>query len=277
LAIAGIPVFSGFFSKDEILAATFARAQHSILADASWLGVPGSVLLYGVYGFALAAALLTAIYMTRMMLYTFHGPSRTGEREREHLREAPWTMTGPLIVLGVLSAVGGWLNLPALIPLGPVGVLEHWLEPNVGAAALRVTGGEPLHLSRGTELALVAVAVLVAVGGIALAVARLRPERVVPKSQAPAELGLERVLANNWYVDEGYDRLIVKPTVATSRHLLWRGIDVGVIDGLVVNGSAYLARGFGWLGSQLQSGQTGTYAWAIVLGVIAVLGAFTLR
>src|SRR4029079_17187531 len=73
LAISGIPPFSGFCSKDEILGAVFARAHGSTLASATWLGIPGSTLLYVVYGIGLAAALLTAIYMTRMMLYTFHG------------------------------------------------------------------------------------------------------------------------------------------------------------------------------------------------------------
>ena len=121
LAIAGIPPFSGFFSKDEILGSLFLRAGHSTLADAHWLGIPGSAIMYLAYVLGLAAAFMTAVYMTRMMLYTFHGPNRTGEKERGHLREAPWIMTGPLVVLGVLSVFGGWFNLPALLPLGPVG------------------------------------------------------------------------------------------------------------------------------------------------------------
>src|SRR6185503_1826049 len=108
LAIAGIPPFAGFFSKDEILGSVFARTHGSTLADASWLGIPGSVVLYTIWVFGLAAALLTAVYMTRMMLYTFHGPNRSGDKEREHLHEAPWVMTGPLVVLGALSALGGW-------------------------------------------------------------------------------------------------------------------------------------------------------------------------
>ena len=83
LAISGIPPFSGFFSKDEILSTVFARAHGSTLASATWLGIPGSALLYVIYAIGLAAALLTAIYMTRMMLYTFHGPSRTGDGGRE--------------------------------------------------------------------------------------------------------------------------------------------------------------------------------------------------
>jgi NADH-quinone oxidoreductase subunit L len=84
------------------------------------------------------------------------------------------------------------------------------------------------------------------------------------------------VLANKYYVDEGYDRFIVGPTVNVSRGFLWRGIDVGLIDGLV-NGAAGLMRGFGRAGSWMQSGHVGTYAWVLVVGVLAVLGAFTFR
>ena len=85
------------------------------------------------------------------------------------------------------------------------------------------------------------------------------------------------MLENKYYVDEGYDRAIVRPVYSTSRNLLWRGIDIGLIDGLLVNGSAWLARGVGWMGSALQSGQVGTYAWVLVIGVLAVVGAVTLR
>src|SRR5438128_6001025 len=120
LAIAGVPPLSGFFSKDEILGAAFARGASAPI----W---------YVFWGMGLAAALLTAFYMTRLMLYTFHGPNRTGEAARPHLHEAPWVMTAPLVVLGVLSAAGGVLNLPDLFRAGAR--LEHWLAP-VTAAAL---------------------------------------------------------------------------------------------------------------------------------------------
>src|SRR6266705_2456533 len=102
LAIAGVPPFAGFFSKDEILGAAFARGATQPI----W---------YLYWAMGLAAALLTAFYMTRMMLYTFHGPNRTGEKERPHLHEAPRSMTGPLLVLGILSAIGGFLNVPAFM------------------------------------------------------------------------------------------------------------------------------------------------------------------
>ena len=276
LAISGIPPFSGFFSKDEILGSLFARAQHSTIAQAHLFGLPGSAWLYVAWVLGLAAAFMTATYMTRMMLYTFHGPNRTGEGERGHLREAPWIMTGPLVVLGVLAAAGGWLNLPAFAPLGRVGVLDHWLEPVVGESTTRVIAGAA-ETSPGLEYSLVGLAVLIAVGGIALAFARLKPERLVPKREAPPEEGIEKVLVNKYYVDEIYDAALVRPVVGTSRGLLWRGIDVGLIDGLGVNGTGYLARFVGWVGSQLQSGQLGTYAWVLALGVLVVLGAVTVR
>src|SRR4029077_819133 len=148
LAIAGIPPFSGFLSKDEILTAAFARGSVVPIWRVFW-------------ALSLVAALLTAFYMTRLMIYTFHGPNRTGEQEQTHLHEAPWILTGPLVVLGVLSAAGGLLNVPALYHGGEW--LPHWLEPvTQPGAALRP---EPPLVS-GTEWMLVGVAVAVAVIGI---------------------------------------------------------------------------------------------------------------
>ncbi len=280
LAISGIPLFAGFFSKDEILGGVFARAQESTLASAHLLGIPGRTILYLAYALGLAAAFLTATYMTRMMLYTFHGPNRTGDEERKHLHEAPWVMTGPLVVLGILSAIGGWLNIPSFLSSvvpGPVAALERWLDPVVGSATLAVTGGHATEIATSTESLLVGAAVLIAVGGMLLAWARLQPVALVPARDAVPAEGFERVLEHKYYVDEIYDAIIVQPVVRVSRLLLWRGIDAGLIDGLLVNGTAVVARFAGWMGSQLQSGQVGTYAWVLVVGVLAVLGAFTLR
>ena len=293
LAISGIPPFAGFFSKDEILGSVFALHRGSTLDSARLLGLPGSFVLLFCYVLGLAAAFMTAIYMTRMMLYTFHGPNRTGEKEREHLHEAPWSMTGPLVVLGLLSAFGGWFNLPSFLPLGSVGALERWLEPVVGQGALRITNGAPVEIPQSTELGLVVIAVVIAVAGMSLAFRRMKPESLVPAKDAPAEHGFARVLANKYFVDETYDKVIVNPVVATSRGLLWRGIDVGIIDGITrmivqskdadsapgtsVPMGGLLPRAIGWMGSQLQSGLVGTYAWVLVVGVLFVLGAFTFR
>src|SRR5207237_609965 len=181
LAISGIPPLSGFFSKDEILGAVFARAHGSALAAVSWLGIPGGTLLYIIYGIGLAAAFLTAVYMTRMMLYTFHGPSRTGTEEEKYLGEAPWVMTGPLVILGVLTVVGGWLNLPKLVtdiaPLGPGALLGHFLDPVVGGASVRITAGAP-EVAASREQALIGTAVIIAVIGIIFAIARLKPPKL---------------------------------------------------------------------------------------------------
>ncbi|OLD50851.1 MAG: NADH-quinone oxidoreductase subunit L [Gemmatimonadetes bacterium 13_1_40CM_2_60_3] len=280
LAISGIPLLSGFFSKDEILASVFARAHGSTLASASWLGIPGGTLLYVIYGIGLAAAFLTAIYMTRLMLYTFHGPVRTGTQEEQYLHEPPWIMTSTLVILGILTVFGGWLNLPEVItdvlPLGPRELLTHWLDPVVGPATARITAGTA-QVPAATEQALIGAAVVIAVTGIVFAMARLKSDRVPRKRDAVPEEGFERVVANKYYVDEALDRTVVIPTYAMSRNFLWRFVDNGLIDGLFVNGSAALARGFGWVGSRLQTGNVGIYAWVLVVGVLAMLGAFTLR
>jgi len=277
LAISGIPPFAGFFSKDEILGGVFARAQHSTIAEAHLFGVSGSAWLYLAYLLGVAAAFMTATYMTRLMIYTFHGPNRTGEQERNHLHEAGWVMTGPLVALGVATVAGGWLNIPDFAKfLGPVGALEHWLDPVVKESTERVLAG-PGEMSSSLEYSLVGVAVLIAIAGIVLAWARLKPEALVPKREAIPETGFEKVLLDKYYVDEIYDDAVVQPVLATSRGLLWRGIDVGVIDGLFVNGAGYLARFVGWIGSSFQSGQLGTYAWVLAVGVVVVLAAFSIR
>ncbi|HYL21747.1 MAG TPA: NADH-quinone oxidoreductase subunit L [Gemmatimonadales bacterium] len=255
LAIAGIPPFAGFFSKDEILGAAFAEAA----VRPAW---------YAFWALGIGAALLTAFYMTRLMLYTFHGPNRTGEREREHLHEAPWSMTGPLVALGVLTVIGGALNVPPL--LGGGAFLEHWLEPVTGAAS-RLS---PLvDVPHATEWALVIGAVLVAGLGIIGAFRLLRPETLVPARLAPPESGLSRLLWKKWYVDELYDAVIVRPVMWVSREVLWKIVDVRIVDGLLVNGTAVLTRALGWVGSQLQTGEVGAYVVVFVGGVLAVLYA----
>ena len=255
LAIAGIPPFAGFFSKDEILGAAFAEAA----VHPTW---------YAFWAMGIAAALLTAFYMTRLMLYTFHGPNRTGEREREHLHEAPPVMTGPLVVLGVLTVIGGALNIPELF--GGNASLEHWLEP-VTSLARRLQPA--VELAHRTEWALVVGAVLVATLGIVGAFRLLKPEALVPARLAPPETGLGRLLWKKWYVDELYDALIVRPVMWLSREVLWKIVDQRIVDGLLVNGTAKAARAAGWLGSQLQTGEVGAYVVLFVLGVWAVIVA----
>jgi NADH-quinone oxidoreductase subunit L len=253
LAIAGIPPLSGFFSKDEILAAAFARGT----MQPAW---------YLFWGLGLAAAALTAFYMTRMMLYTFHGPTRTGAREQVHLREAPLVMIGPLVVLGVLSAIGGAINLPTLV--GGGAWLHHWLEPVTAAGAALAPAPELAHR---TEWLLIGVAVAIGAGGMVAALRLLDLTALVPAAKAPPETGFAKVLWKKWYVDELYDAVIVRPVLWVSRTLLWRVVDVGVVDGAGVNGAAVVSRALGWLGSRLQTGELGFYVVVFVVGVIAVL------
>jgi NADH-quinone oxidoreductase subunit L len=124
---------------------------------------------------------------------------------------------------------------------------------------------------------LVGAAVAIAVIGIAFAVLRLKPAALKSKSASAPETGVEKVLLNKYYVDEAYDAVVIDPTVTLSRTVLWKGVDAGLIDGFFVNGLASLARGFGWIGSRFQTGSVGTYAWALVAGVLIIIGAFTLR
>jgi NADH-quinone oxidoreductase subunit L len=255
LAIAGIPPFAGFFSKDAILAAAFAQGA----VRPVW---------YAYWGMGIAAASLTAFYMTRLMLYTFHGPNRTGEQERPSLHEAPPVMTGPLVLLGALTVAGGALDAPELF--GGSARLEHWLAP-VTAQAGR--WAPVVALSRGAEWALVAAAVLVAALGIGAALRLLDPARLVPARLAPPERGLGRILWKKWYVDELYDVCIVRPVMWFAREVLWKTVDVRVVDGLLVNGSGAAARALGWLGSRLQTGQVGVYVTVFVIGALAVLAA----
>ncbi|MGH7483297.1 MAG: NADH-quinone oxidoreductase subunit L [Longimicrobiales bacterium] len=270
LAIAGVWPFAGFFSKDEIIWQTAARAVGRF---------EGWFTLFWVI--ALAAALLTAFYMTRLMVMTFHGESRVGEKERPHLHEAPAVMWVPLAMLAVLSIVGGWLNVPEAI--GDVAVLgwvphtewlHHWLEPVVHpAAAVFETQIGPLveHAPIGGGEAVWAfVSFGLAVAVIVVAAVLLSRVAQEPAVYADEPRGLARVLYRKWYVDEAYDRLIVRPVVALSRGAS-RWIDQRLIDGLV-NGGARTSARLGWLGARLQSGQLNSYAFALVVGALLILG-----
>jgi NADH-quinone oxidoreductase subunit L len=270
-AIAGIWPFAGFFSKDEIIWYVGTSA-------------PASVLYTVLWGMAVATALLTAFYMTRMMIMTFHGPNRTGEGERSHLHEAPLNMTIPLGVLAVLSVFGGWINVPGSVResfFGGFGLLpmsdwlDRWMEPVTGAAqAIRlenvgayastapIGGGHVLWGAIATGLALAVVILATRLVGSA----EIRP---AVDSTDPVS-GIRKLLLDKWYVDELYDRIIVQPILGLSR-FFWKWIDQVLIDG-TVNAVGSLARGFGWFGSLFQTGQLNTYAFILTLGALAVLG-----
>ncbi len=275
LAIAGIPPLAGFFSKDAILTAVAERALESPLAEASLGPIPGRVVLWFAYGLAVLTAFLTAIYMTRLMRYSFHGTFRSGADVESHVHDSPWLLRGPLVVLGVLTAIGGWLQLPAVLPLGPTAVLDKWLAPVSGSAATLLTGSG--HLSHTAEYVLIGIAIAAAVAGIAVAFITLKPASLTTKAAAPAETGIGLVLANDYFVDAGIARAITGPIVAGSRKVLWRGLDLGVINGVLVQGTAQTIRVVSSVASRMQVGFAGSYVWAIALGAIAVIAAFTFR
>ena len=275
LAIAGIPPLAGFFSKDAILSAVAERALDSPLAQASLGPIPGQVVLWFAYALAVITAFLTAVYMTRLMRYTFHGSFRSGADVESHVHDSPWVLRAPLVVLGLLTIVGGWLQLPAVLPLGPTALLDRWLAPISGGPATMLAGNG--HLTHETEYLLIGIAIAVAVAGIAVAFATLKPAGLTTKDAAPKESGIGLVLANDYYVDTAIERGIVGPTVAVARKVLWRGLDLGLINGVLVQGSAQALRVLSGVASRVQVGFAGSYVWAIVLGAVAVLAAFTLQ
>jgi NADH-quinone oxidoreductase subunit L len=186
-------------------------------------------------------------------------------------------MTGPLVLLGVLTVFGGWLNIPAILGwMGPAGALDRWLGPVVGRASATLAGGEVAHLSHSTEYLLIGAAVAVGVLGIGYAAVRHRGP-IRPKREAEATEGFGGAAEHAYYVNEGIDRLLIDPTVALSRKVLWRGLDVGLIDGVLVNGSALLMRGVAWAGARIQTGNVGNYAWIIAVGALVVIGAVAFR
>ena len=261
LAIAGIPPFSGFFSKDEILGAAFARgARHAASTTCS-------------YGDGLSsAALLTAFYMARMMRHDVHGPephrgSGAGAPARGALDH-----DRPAGRAGRVEPARRWLNLPHLV--GGHAALEHWLEPVVEpgmrSAATSSAGRDRPSISWSVPPSPSAAL------GLAAGVPRSRSAaRSCRRRQAPPDTGFALVLNRKYYVDELYDALIVRPLVWLSRVVLWRGVDQGVVDGAGVNGAACVSRLAGWLGSAAADGQVGATRASSSSARSAVLRAVT--
>ena len=287
LAIAGVPPFSGFFSKDEIVgAAWIGAAGESPLSQASLFGISGATWMGLIAIILTVAALMTAFYMGRLMLYTFFGPNRTGEEERKHLHEVNWTMGVPLILLGILSVIGGLFNVEPEIPIvnwfTPVAIggeasLHHWLHPVIRGAENVWAANTAAIPSVSHPAWPIVLAILIGVGGLALARFVLNPEKLGRPDQTPAYTsGLQRALYNKWYIDELYDRIVVRPVIFLSR-AFYSVVDRGMIDGLI---DGVLGRGamlFGLGAGRLQSGHLNSYAFAIIVGVIVVLGSLVVR
>jgi NADH-quinone oxidoreductase subunit L len=279
LAIAGVPPFAGFFSKDEIIGAAWLGAGgHSAFSRAELFGIPGTWWMGFIGGTLSIAAFMTAFYMGRMMIYTFFGDNRTGDAERKHLHEGNWTLTLPLVVLAALSTLGGFLNVEEEVPIvkwfdfGQGAALHHWLHPVIAGSesVVRDNLGEMAEVHHSPWP--IVFAVLIGLGGLALAWIALSRRKLRTADQEPAYTSApERVLYNKYYIDELYDSLVVRPVGALSR--MYAAFDRHVIDGLV-DFFGRLAQGLGMLAGRVQTGLLNTYAFVIIVGVLVVLGSF---
>jgi NADH-quinone oxidoreductase subunit L len=281
LAIAGVPPFAGFFSKDEIIGAAWSgSAGGSHLASAELFTVTGATWMKMIAVALTATAAMTAFYMGRMMVYTFFGENRLAPEERKHLHEGPWTLTLPLVVLAIASLAGGWLNiekdvfshagLGLLNVFGPDAALHHWLHPVLAPAEAlgRQAYGtfEPHHAAWTLWLA-----IAVGIGFLALSYGMLAKRRLGTADVEPAyRNGLEKALYRKWWVDELYDVAVVRPVGWLSRVQAW--FDRVIVDG-VVDLVGRLAAGTGFAAGRVQTGQLNTYAFVIIVGVLAVLGS----
>jgi NADH-quinone oxidoreductase subunit L len=253
LAIAGFPPFSGFFSKDEILLAAYT--SH----------VPGHDVLWAI---GLATAALTAFYMWRLHFRTFFGACRADHHTQEQIHEPDWTVRGPLVVLAVLSAIGGFFGLPQIWG-DMLGIPEsNWL-----AGFLHGVLPHPAHaIDHATELRLAGLAIGAAVAGTLVAAWMYVWSPGVPVAIRSAAGPLHRLVANKFYVDEIYDALLVRPLVAISDVLLFRVVDAGMIDGVAVNGTAYTVRGLAaYVLKYAQSGLAQGYLVTMVVGALAIV------
>lgn len=245
IAISGIPPFSGFFSKDEILAHAF---QSNII----------------LWGFGLLTALFTAFYMFRLLYLTFYGKFRGTQEQASHLHESPWQMTTPLIVLAILSAAGGLINFPEA--LGGNQALAQFLAPIYTGAQL---DAYTMSLSHQTEYILMAVSAIAA-----LLMAFVAYRKYVQKVELPQEDTVKQGFLYNLsyqklYVDEFYAAIILKPLKWLSGFFYTYVERLG-IDGFV-NGVASFFLGSGKGIRQLQSGYVGFYIMMMVFGVIAIM------
>jgi NADH-quinone oxidoreductase subunit L len=270
LAISGIPPFAGFFSKDEILWQVFSS--------------PHGSKIFWVFG--VITAFMTSFYMFRLIFLTFTGEYR-GPKPEPHSahghdehhgtpHESPWLMLTPLVLLGVLSIVGGWVGIGNRF--------EHFLDPviqkvsteqnavqNGEATATPVSEGEGAGSeSKSTENMLMGISVLVAFSGLGLAWFLYVKSPALPARIAAASGGLYRLVLNKYWIDELYSAAIIGPLIAFSRVVLWQTVDQKAIDG-TVNECAVAARDVSQIIRQQQSGLIRSYAGWVAAGAAAVV------
>jgi NADH-quinone oxidoreductase subunit L len=249
LALAGFPLTAGFFSKDELLVSAWSS------------GPLGRILT--VLG--LLTALMTAFYSFRLVFVTFWGAYRGGSHGHEQghgvahgIHEPSPTITVPLLVLSVLSVAAGYFGIFEFLAPALPGPAAHGAEGHHGPAATII----------------MIVATLMGLAGIAAAWYVYVKSPGLSDRLAQRWQPLYRLSLNKWFVDEAYDRTVVRPTFALADRL-WQTVDVAVIDG-AVNGTARAIAWWGWLMRLFQSGQTQHYALGMALGAVVILTAFLL-
>lgn len=247
LAIAGIPPFAGFFSKDEIL--WKALTQGSV-----------GLWLLGALG-----ALTTAFYMFRAVFLTFFGKERF-DAHHHTPHEVSWHMALPLIVLAFLSIAGGFLGVPTV--LGGNQALEHWLGP-VLESGEEMAARNAVEYSHTMEITMMIVSVAIALVGILLAYRFYKSRTTLARDEAKLG-GVYKLGLNKFYVDELYDNAIVQPTYNISNNFLFKIFDVKVIDGFV-NGLAESVQGGAGIIRKIQTGVVQNYAVVIVVGVLCLI------
>ncbi len=241
LAITGIPPFAGFFSKDEILAASFTYSMP-------------------MFTFLSITSVLTAIYMFRLYWLVFYGSFRGNEHQQAHLHESPPSMTLPLVVLAVLSATGGFLGMPEIFHA------PHYFSEFLSPVIWKENGEQVSHLF---EYTLIGVS-LIALLAIVLATKMIYVNRnVLPEEDGAIPGGIPKLLTNKYYVDEIYDTLIRKPLDVIAS-LSYRFLEIGFIDA-IVNGFGKTLNSFSGLLKFTQSGRIGGYVLSMVIGIILIL------
>ena len=252
-AISGIPGLSGFFSKDEILWKSYS----------SQYGSP----IFWVIGVVTAA--LTAFYMFRLIYLTFYGKERMTAEVKSHIHESPKSMTIPLMILAVLSVIGGWVGIPHIF--GTTNYFEHWLDPIIvssshsGESHALASGGGDV----GMEWTLMAVSVVLVLFSILMAYILYRKKTEITASLAEKLSGIKSLLLNKYYIDELYGAVIIRPVVYLSL-FLWKVFDVVIIDG-AINGTADWYADVSEVARKSQSGRVRTYATIFLFGVISII------
>jgi NADH-quinone oxidoreductase subunit L len=256
LAIAGVPGFSGFFSKDEILWKAFSSEF-------------GSVWIWAV---ALITAAITAFYMFRLIYLTFHGHERMESRIKDHIHESPATMTVPLVILAILSVIGGYIGIPHLF--GVSNQFEEFLAPVTGG---QYGHGQTLPASHDTivEIILMVGSALLILCFIYLAYYVYNKNIAVAGNLRRRLSGVHWLLHGKYFVDEIYGMLVVRPVVNGSL-FLWKIIDVIFIDGLA-NGLATITGDISKGLRPVQSGNMRSYATIFLVGVLIITAVIILK